>query len=126
MSSPEFQVVFGVPDFKVIKALKEVGIKIDREEFNLVDEGVFGGMYNGQGDCPEYLGVELNMLDEYEPFIFLPEIDYSNNETARTFHKSRYSEEVNKLLRWLEEEGYDGFENLELPEPTYFIACGTD
>ena len=125
MSSPEFQVCFGVKDYKVVKALEEVNITVNRDETSLVDEGVFQGMYNGNGDCAEWLGLDLFILDNYSPFIDISEVNYSDNETKRTAHKRLYQEEVDKLYHWLEEEGHN-VEELDLPEPEYFIACGTD
>lgn len=126
MSSPEFQVAFGVKCDEVIAALKGVGVVINQEEVYLVDEDVFKGMYNGNGDCAEWLGLELTMLDNYSPFIDITELNYEDAESARTNHQRLYKKEVVKLYHWLEENGYGRVDDLELPSPTYFIACGTD
>lgn len=125
MSSPEFKVCFGIKDYKVMKALKDINIAIDKDEVLLVDEGVFQGMYNGSGDCAEWLGLDLHMLDNYSPFIDVSEINYSDDENKRTKHKRLYQEEVDKLYSWLEGQGYN-IDDLDLPCPEYFIACGTD
>lgn len=126
MSSAEFQVAFGVKDSQVIDALHKVGIEIDRDEVFLVDEGVFQGMYSGDGECPEWLGLELDMLDNYSPFIDIEEINYEGNIASQTKHKKLYMDQVDKFLSWLKAEGYEGVDEVVLPEPTYFIACGTD
>ena len=127
MTSPEFQVAFGVKGDEVIAALKEVGVVINQEEIYLVDEEVFKGMYNGNGDCAEWLGLELEMLDNYSPFIDMDSISFQNSEIKRIEHHTTYHrEEVVKLYHWLEENGYGRVDDLELPSPTYFIACGTD
>ena len=127
MSSPEFQLAFGVKESEVIAALKEAGVVINKEEVYLVDEGVFKGMYNGNGNCPEWLGLELYMLDNYSPFIDISELNYEKyDQNLQCEHKSLYEEEVVKLHHWLEENGYGRVDDLELPSPSYFIACGTD
>lgn len=83
-------------------------------------------MYNGNGDCAEWLGLELFYLDNSDPFIDMTDISYQDNEFKRIEHYVAYQEKVEKLKTWLSENGYNLEGELKLPEPSYFIACGTD
>lgn len=129
MSSPEFQVAFGVKGEEVISSLKTAGVVIGvgwEDEVYLVDEGIFKGMYSGNGECPEWLGLELERLDTYSPYIDMVDISFQNDELKRVEHYVAYQAEVEKLKTWLLENGYNLKGELKLPEPSYFIACGTD
>ena len=126
MSRPEFQVAFGVQASEVFKSLKVVGVEIDTDEVYLVDEGIFCGMYNGNGECAEWLGLELYYLDEDDTFINITAMDYSDQPSRQTQHRQEYTKKLTDLLEWLEDNGHTFEGELQLPEPTYFIACGTD
>ncbi|CAH9017395.1 hypothetical protein VP193E371_P0204 [Vibrio phage 193E37-1] len=127
MSSPEFQVAFGVKGDDVFTSLKEAGLSLNKyeDEIYLVDEGIFKGMYSGNGECPEWLGLELEILDNYSPFIDMIDISYQDNEFKRVEHHVAFHAEVKKLKTWLAGKGYTVEGELKLPEPSYFIACGT-
>lgn len=126
MSSPEFMLAFGVKSEEVLKALEEVNVFIDTDEVYLVDEGVFSGMYSGVGYCPEWLGIELGTLDNSSAFIDMRELDHRDSDDKQVSHKEQYIATVERLLEWLKVKDYllDG--ELNLPEPRYFIACGTE
>ena len=126
MSQPEFQVAFGVKASEVFNSLEVVGVEIDTDEVYLVDEDIFCGMYSGRGECAEWLGLGLYYLDEDDTFIDITAMDYSDNPARQTQHYQEYTKKLTDLLEWLKDNGYVFEGELQLPEPTYFIACGTD
>ncbi len=126
MSSLECQVAFGVQATQVFKSLKAVGVDINTGEVRLVDEGIFCGMYSGVGKCPEWLGLELYHLYEDDGFLDISTMDCSDDPVQQREHRQQYIKKLTNLLEWLQERGYELSGDFTLPEPAYFIACGTD
>ena len=83
-------------------------------------------VYSGSGECPEWLGIEVETLDEYDTFVDIQGLVANTNGTRQTNHRRKFREAEQKLIEWLQDQGYEGVEDLDLPTPTYFIACGTD
>ncbi len=125
MASPDYQVVYGVTSDKVLAVLKKLGVERDWDDTYLVDDEVFEGMYSGSGECPEWLGCVAGYLDNNSPFIA---IDKLANPRNLEKHNAKYNEAVENLKQWLIEAGdVDAAELIqgELPNPEYYIACGT-